>query len=780
MRLGHALLVAALLAPAAAAQVVARPNQVSGTFTLTNANPAIIDLLQTRGFGSLMVIARSTSPPMRASTAGVRLDALHARYEITVEGGTPGIPYAITATPGYDAAASRLITTMSQPVEPEPAPDAIVDFEECMGVVTVRLVDPSGAPVIDANATVNGTRPAAGSNEVQFLLPTGMTLTLTIAVLAGSDPLRDTVILEYPAGSAVARCDVTVDRVVDPDPLGAGSGIGFGSIVGNLDVLGAQFVAMGRPDDPDYSSRSSVNAAAGPFGNSRWDVLNTPGRLRGAYELENLVASGTTPEPRDYLVLSRLALDVDGVTELMQLPDISVNVPAGAVVDLGDTLVVDPSDVRGAVRLVGPPPHAARGRAMLADVQATATAQGLDELADGATWTSSGLACRIDSADERYDDASSSMSATWRLLTGGLAGQPSVQELATSFTTAHADTPPVPNDWYAATFGFDTAEAKRLELHPGDMRGLPFEACVGQVLIGFRSTDAPFHDPRITAYGRLDGVDFQGNLVARSSRGFGRGLPQAVSDAANSGSVKLCLPEGDYQLSPSVFFVNPSGGTSSTALRPVDLHVGCRQVVTGTPEIVARMTRAPSCAGTLPVMIAGSVSADEEIASITWNVDGGAETDACRPCGIDPGYEILVPGTGTLQMQIVVKATDVLGREATVTHFARLADEPSAMDLDPSATPLMVTRSAEGMRVTWGLATGVSYSLYRGSIATLHAGRYDHAAFGACGLASPEWSGALPAADSYFLASSACGFGDSPLGRDSFGRDVPGAGPRCP
>jgi hypothetical protein len=39
---------------------------------------------------------------------------------------------------------------------------------------------------------------------------------------------------------------------------------------------------------------------------------------------------------------------------------------------------------------------------------------------------------------------------------------------------------------------------------------------------------------------------------------------------------------------------------------------------------------------------------------------------------------------------------------------------------------------------------------------------------------------AMPPGDSYWLVATSCGWGDSSLGRDSLGRERPGAVTRCP
>lgn len=105
--------------------------------------------------------------------------------------------------------------------------------------------------------------------------------------------------------------------------------------------------------------------------------------------------------------------------------------------------------------------------------------------------------------------------------------------------------------------------------------------------------------------------------------------------------------------------------------------------------------------------------------------------------------------------------------------------EPSALDLDPLATPLTLRRSPSGLELRWeDLGAGAIYHAYRGSIGAW----YDHGSLGACDLVTPQATLTDEPGNHYFLAvTEGCGGAESTTGRDSFGAGRPGAGgTACP
>jgi hypothetical protein len=113
-------------------------------------------------------------------------------------------------------------------------------------------------------------------------------------------------------------------------------------------------------------------------------------------------------------------------------------------------------------------------------------------------------------------------------------------------------------------------------------------------------------------------------------------------------------------------------------------------------------------------------------------------------------------------------------------------DEPSALDMNVSATPLRVSKLPGAMlRLSWQDVSIVAYDIYRGTIPPdrtmgARAAAYDHAAAGACRLPAAEGRVMEGSGNFYYLVAGHCRTAISSLGRDSFGAEIPPAGSPCP
>jgi hypothetical protein len=381
-----------------------------------------------------------------------------------------------------------------------------------------------------------------------------------------------------------------------------------------------------------------------------------------------------------------------------------------------------------------------------------------------------------------YGDATDTFRGSYELLTGGPHAESSYQQLRhLKVRIRRHDDPADPERDYLEylTLGIETEKAIQLAV-PRERIDLEHAYCFSDLIVRFHSTDAHFFKPRVGVNGTHDKPDFEGAKRNYNTWASGWGIPREEADASDKGAVALTLPAGEYRLDPAVTFVNPGGGTSDTDLRGLDLHLGCRQVIHVLPEIGAQVVESPDCAGSTPARITGRVTAEDEIAAITWSVNGSPPTDACRPCGRDPEYTIdfLSPGGS---IEVVVTALDVAGRESSVSVVAGHADEPSALDVEPRAEPLRVHRDGDTTaRFTWAEAAGNGYALYGGSLDDLwQTRRLTVGDFAACGVGAPTWTGEVPTGNTFFLVTSGCEFGDASLGRDSAGTPRPPSTPRC-
>jgi hypothetical protein len=107
--------------------------------------------------------------------------------------------------------------------------------------------------------------------------------------------------------------------------------------------------------------------------------------------------------------------------------------------------------------------------------------------------------------------------------------------------------------------------------------------------------------------------------------------------------------------------------------------------------------------------------------------------------------------------------------------------EPSPIDLRQSAEPVQVLRERDGaLRLLWERGEGQRASAYRGSLASLRAGHYDHRRMEACSLRAGEALVSAQPGSSWFVVAASCSGAESSHGRNAFGTERPGALARCP
>jgi alpha-tubulin suppressor-like RCC1 family protein len=107
--------------------------------------------------------------------------------------------------------------------------------------------------------------------------------------------------------------------------------------------------------------------------------------------------------------------------------------------------------------------------------------------------------------------------------------------------------------------------------------------------------------------------------------------------------------------------------------------------------------------------------------------------------------------------------------------------EPSAVDRDLEAEPLLVLRAADGgLMLVWERQPDQRASVYRGTLGALTEGRYDHRRVEACSLRAGQAHLARREGATWFVVAASCSGGESSHGRDTLGGERPGALARCP
>lgn len=675
------------LCPISGSSVISCPNQIEGTLTVTSSNPQIVSILEnagptragagTRSVGTPTVLISSSSSPVSGAN--------DVPYEITVQGGDPGSGIAHDVLPGlYRQTGSQSYYTFaprrSDPVELEPAPNTQLDFEECAGLLDVRWVGDGGIPVAVQGGRIEAMHPTetwtgnpsgfgqsqAGqhipSGSTGEMLPVrgdGSTYRVRVFINSGTDAYSDLVSIRH-----TVDVQVTCDQVV-PITIQLGSG-GLGRIVGQVDVLGEAERAIG------------VRGGDGPFGNVRYDKFLTA----GSFELENLVPSNVVTPPQGYQTTSRIFLFDDDRMEVLQTPYLEhSNRPlavAGQTTDVGDTFVIDPGYVSGAVELLGPPSGLSGGSCLQTIVQGGSVnpqepnfiggmlsyveARGTPFVAPGATLPSISGEAYV-AYKGSYSPATSSLQGDYRMALGGLRGENAIWDVQ----KLRAETRLAGSGSQATLTDFTLPS---LEIVPGQEYDRDFSYCYSEVNIGYRTTSGTFRAPGAAGSGSFTGIDFLGRPASYfiTTHGNGPNLPD-FHTPSDRGRFTLCLPQATYTLTPSMLAINPNGNISQLTLNPITFDAGCGQVIDLSLGLQLSLDSLPQCSDAAP-RLTGTVRSDGPVDRIFATVNGGAETPICTNCGDDPAFDATAPAA-QCDNTIVVTA-EANGETSSATAFTRV------------------------------------------------------------------------------------------------------------
>ncbi len=553
---------------------------------------------------------------------------------------------------------------------------------------------------------------AGSSRERLAVRGDGSRFYLSLYYDTGSDPYTDQIRHSYETYVTVA-CDEVVEIIIVVPEGGSGE---LGTIIGEIDMLGE-----------NEHSATFVQAYSGPFENFRYDQLSsTPSQ--GPFTLENLVSSDSVSPARGYAVMGQMYFTHEGNYQHFRAPYLEgpngrVLVSAGQTVDLGDTFVMDPGFVGGDIYLAGPQPGASGSCLQALDVprdpdgdgiplsfNSNLQASGLDQLAASATKTA--YAGYAQAAFQgAYDPAPGIQGfvGAYEMVLGGLLQEVTRWQTGRFVGYFSAATPSNPLTYQQAYLQIDDQRPTTVvEVVPGQTTDRPVHHCFGQLNLAYFSSGARFYNPRTSGSGTFSGSDFEGNPASYSAYlSYAYGTPLS-NTPGTEGLVVMCLPEGEYDFTPTVTTINPNGTTSETQLPPLlNVDVSCREVKTITPELSMDLGTTPVCTAGATLALTGDVDSQDvppqPISSVTATVNDDDPISVCTGCGVDPSFSAEVP-LGACENRLVVRAEDAGGsfaeiertitRDGTAPELAGCAD--ITVETDPALGGAYVEYSVAG------------------------------------------------------------------------------------
>ncbi len=707
------------------AQVVLHPIDIYGTIAWNNPAGPVLTHLNAAGFTTGYIAANQTSGGPNTASKYFPPDSRPTTlYRLTVEGGTSsGIDYVVSPTMVTGANDIYYFAPANALGVVYPGPDIPLDFIECAGLIHVHFRSSSGTPVAVTSSTtieaqISGFgmqaigRPAWASTETDHTLivrgGADFNLTVTAYVQSGSDPFLNQFSFHSVSNFTVhVPCDGETNlTMIVPDLSGPPAG-SYGQIIGNVDMLTENehwidntFTVMAAVDGPQANWRLS-DVGVQPSGPCGSPASPFPGVLTcnsaGQFTLVNLLPSDFDPaNPRPYSVYGTLVYGLGQCYQRFQTPALNgdspnfrVTVPAGTTVNLGDTFVMSPGWIVGDLYLCCPDDPGTTNSPLryvsrLSDIDtgppdgipdiptwdytSRIVAAGRNLLGTGATRTATGgsgmtlfpggfLATGPDAGHFVGD---------YRLTLGGLDSETTRwdQRLLTLYFT-HYSTP----DYLHSQIYIRNQHYQDVEVVPTQTVTNHHRYGLSRVVVTFHSADpsTTLHSPRISGSGSFVGADFEGNAASFTTDiGFADGTPTSQATAAADAQVILCLPQGNYTLTPQLESV--SGGSSTHNVLPnFSQYVSPCSSITSTPCLQVAVTNAPDCPTNRAVTIAGLVTGCTNIASITYRLNGGPLVTVCNNCGINPSFSFGIT-LADCANQLIVIATDVNGDVASVSQ----------------------------------------------------------------------------------------------------------------
>lgn len=696
------------------AQVQFVPNSIEGTVRFRNINPTLLDLLNPPGddgMSTLYVSASSLPPADRSATTDTLpvLSRMEAHYSIPVDSDSSGIPYVIS--PRVTMLGQQELyyfkPATSPPVESF-MPGPLLDFEECLGALTVRFISTDGLPLpveggrLIANeeatamelARVDSIAP--GSSEQRIYLRGDAAVQLVIEAQRGASPFSDRIQFTVITNVTVNCDEMATLEVIIP------SASDLGQVTGTVDMPGEFALSIDGYDPLEYPDYTAVIAQYGPFNNKRYALVpgvNFTQSAAGDFTLANLMPSTLDPASAGYLVSAEMYVRTNTALSYFRTPALGAGSNPALVIEPGSTLslsnlfVINPGYLQGDVRLQGPPESLGhdsllRGLDFASNhdedgdgipdalgiygiYYSTVGAAGANEIAAGATY-SANFGYGYTGYKGAFNPANSTYEGHYEMPLGGLLSEPSLWRLENLNVTGFSGEVADETDYYSFGFSVSDTAAPLTEIVAGQSATSDIDYCLSEVVVKFHSSE-PFYNPSIRfSYGGYTNIDFRGLPVSYSVYVDPvSGVPTQQANARTDGQLRMLLPQGNYHLTP---YITPADSVSATVGgAPFDITVGCGERIVLDTCLQMNLTL-PSCAGSGTINLAGSVitRCANPVVEIAYQLNDDPPVSVCTDCGENPSFTFSV-GLSPDSNRIKVTAYDAQGGETSI-HGDILAD----------------------------------------------------------------------------------------------------------
>lgn len=652
---------ASAAASPAAAQVVLKPNEVTGDVLFSNSNTTVTALLQGLNPQQGYFYLQSATPS--GFTASIDLSwplgALSAPYQMNANA-AGGVTYYMHGNVYFSNSGANpgqrwyYFAQRSAGLLPDPDVDPNgLDFDlaDCVGLVHLTWGTDAtcSVPVTVQGAEISGNSfwaslGTASSNY--FVVRNGASETRRLLTRVGTDPTTDLI----KSGTDIAisgACDQIQEICIDTSAYIV-DGNGLGAFSGPFDVLGETETAY-----------TTVHAHNGPDANERYRSLN-PLEAPEAnpatwWTLPNLV-------PGNYSVYGYTVVRSGRGANLVQTRSFSPATALGGVTSqLEKTVggverfpfVMTPAYMNGSVRLADPYPG---GGSPLSTLRFSTDA--------GAPYEYSTV---IHTASSQGGSSYTSFPGSFNAVTG---------DLVSSYQGVLANPHDETASWTASrlTLYFYDAPTQRngflsiypttsyVSIPPGQSATHDHRYCFNEIKLGYASPNSTFTQPRADVSGSFNGIDWEGN--ARHYSVGANFYGQTLNDQpAATADVSITVPQGSFQVSP----VANVGGTMASFSK-VNVVAGCGQRINLTAGLAVSLDQLATCPnadGTIG--LSGSVdSQGQQVNRIWYRINGGPEVDLCSSnCGVSPAF------SGTAQLPAVCQSTiEVFASSPTVALSA--------------------------------------------------------------------------------------------------------------